>query len=158
MDAIDPLVKALIDLCGREGDFKNVADKAKVSSDNLWQIINGTKLPSGNPRGVGPGLRGKLSAAYPDWLTPRQRLPPVNGGPAHTNEPARSSLKAGEHDLDAALKTLRSHLAGVSAGRRASLVGLLTDLVNNPDDEQILGSIKSMLDSQTFVQQKHFKS
>lgn len=152
MDAIDPLVKALIDLCKREGDFKNVADKAKVSSDNLWQIINGTKLPSGNPRGVGPGLRGKLSAAYPDWLTPRQSLPPVNESPAPTNEPSRSSPKAGERGLDAALQTLSGYLSTVSESRRRSVVGLFTDLIHSPGDEQILELLKTLLESQAFAQ------
>lgn len=68
MEKKDPLVAALIALCSREGDHRHVADKAKVSAENLWQIIKGIKLPSGNPRGVGPGLRVKLTAAYPDWL------------------------------------------------------------------------------------------
>lgn len=45
-----------------------MAEKARVSADNLWQIINGIKLPSGNPRGVGPQLRGKLTAAFPHWM------------------------------------------------------------------------------------------
>lgn len=68
MDAKDPMVKALFELCKREGGHESVADHAKLSAQNLWQIINGTKLPSGRPRGVGPKLRDKLSAAYPDWL------------------------------------------------------------------------------------------
>jgi len=68
MDEIDPLVAALIRLCEKEGGFKQVADRAKVSPDNLWQIVNSIKLPSGNPRGVGPRLREKLSSAYPEWL------------------------------------------------------------------------------------------
>lgn len=67
MKEIDPLVKSLIALCKKEGDHRTVADKANISPENLWQIINGTKLPSGNPRGVGTGLRAKLSAAYPGW-------------------------------------------------------------------------------------------
>lgn len=68
MHAVDPFVKALADLCAREGGYAFVADKAKVNADGLWQILNGVKLPSGNPRGVGPGTRKKISAAYPDWL------------------------------------------------------------------------------------------
>ena len=68
--AHDPLVSALVALCKREGDYKLVADRAAVSADNLWQIISGTKLPSGNPRGVGPKLRARLTIAYPDWLEP----------------------------------------------------------------------------------------
>lgn len=68
MEGDDPFVSALRALCESEGGYKVVADKARVSPDNLWQILNGTKLQSGNARGVGPTLRGKLSAAFPNWL------------------------------------------------------------------------------------------
>lgn len=57
-------------LCDREGGFKAVADKAKVSPDNLWQVLNGIALPSGNPRNIGPSVREKLTKAYPNWLGP----------------------------------------------------------------------------------------
>lgn len=63
------MVKALVELCAREGGHEFVAEKAKVSADNLWQILKGIKLPSGNPRGVGARLRERLTKAYPDWLT-----------------------------------------------------------------------------------------
>jgi len=65
----DPFVTALRSLCDQEeGGYKAVAEKAHVSADNLWQILNGVKLESGNRRGVGPKLRTKISAAFPDWL------------------------------------------------------------------------------------------
>lgn len=62
------MVSALIALCKREGGERFVADKAVVSAENLLQITKGVKLPSGRARGVGPALRSKLNAAYPDWL------------------------------------------------------------------------------------------
>lgn len=68
MTKVAPLVAALQDLCKREGGHEFVADKAHVSAANLWQILNGIKLPTGRPRGIGPGLRDKITAAYPDWL------------------------------------------------------------------------------------------
>jgi hypothetical protein len=71
MEEADPVVDALRRLCESEGGYQAVADRAHVSPDNLWQILNGVKLPSGNSRGVGPRLRTKLSAAFPDWLTQR---------------------------------------------------------------------------------------
>lgn len=71
MDGADPLVESLRALCREEGDYTVVAERARVSAANLWQILNGVKLPSGKPRGVGPNLREKLSAAYPDWMTRR---------------------------------------------------------------------------------------
>lgn len=64
----DPLVAALVRLCKKLGGPEVVAAATGLSKDNLWQIINGTRLPSGNPRGVGPKLRSALSSAYPDWL------------------------------------------------------------------------------------------
>ena len=82
------MVAALIALCRREGGHKVVALEAHISPDNLWQIINGTALPSGKPRGVGPNLRRRLALKYPDWLDagdqPRQTaaaaLPPAAQG------------------------------------------------------------------------------
>lgn len=70
MQESDPFVQALASLCEREGGHAAVARLARVSKDNLWQILNGTKLPSGKPRGIGPTLRRKLTATYPAWLTP----------------------------------------------------------------------------------------
>jgi hypothetical protein len=77
----DPLVEALKALCAREGDYRTVADKAKVSPDNLWQILNGTRLPSGNARGVGPALRTKISAAFPEWLSGGSATAPATNAP-----------------------------------------------------------------------------
>lgn len=68
MDATDPFVEALKRLCRQEGGHQAVADRAHVSAANLWQILAGTKLPSGKSRGVGPNLREKLNAAFPAWV------------------------------------------------------------------------------------------
>ncbi len=65
----DPIVEALRALVKREGGYKAVADRAKVSAAGVDQIIKGVLLPSGNPRGVGPKLRAALTKAYPDWLS-----------------------------------------------------------------------------------------
>lgn len=70
MKAIDPVVEALVALCQREGGHKIVASEAHISPDNLWQIVNGTMLPSGKPRGVGPDVRRRLTSRYPEWLKP----------------------------------------------------------------------------------------
>lgn len=69
MNEKDPYLEALKRLCDREGGYKSVADKAGVNDQTLYQIIAGVRLPSGNPRGVGPQLRKKLTAAYPGWLS-----------------------------------------------------------------------------------------
>jgi phage repressor protein C with HTH and peptisase S24 domain len=75
MSTVDIYVEALKRLCEAEGGAEKVAAVANVSAANLKQILAGTLLPSGNPRGVGPSLRKSLSDAYPEWLHP------VNGVP-----------------------------------------------------------------------------
>ena len=64
-------IHALKALCGRvEGGYVAVADAANVSAENLAQILAGTKLPSGEPRGVGPKVAQALERAFPGWATP----------------------------------------------------------------------------------------
>lgn len=60
------LIQSLKALCRTHG-VDTVADEAHISAENLRQIIAGTKLQSGEPRGVGPTLQRKLEAAYPGW-------------------------------------------------------------------------------------------
>ena len=79
MSTRDPLVLALISLCNAEGGPDYVADKAKLSAENLRQIIKGVKLPSGHMRGVGPTLRNRITEAYPHWLDPKPVAAPVAG-------------------------------------------------------------------------------
>lgn len=74
MQSRDVLVNALAALCEREGGHQAVADAAHISADNLWQILHGTLLPSGKPRGIGSRLALKLDARYPGWMN-LQRVP-----------------------------------------------------------------------------------
>lgn len=67
MTTRDHLIRKLKELCNTHGGPITVADEAKVSAENLKQIIAGTQLPSGQPRGVGPNLQRKLDARYPGW-------------------------------------------------------------------------------------------
>lgn len=75
---MDPYVKALRHLCDSHGGYKSVAEKAGVNDQTLYQIISGVKLPSGNERGVGPGLRKKLTASFPNWMD--EATPPKKDG------------------------------------------------------------------------------
>jgi hypothetical protein len=77
-ESSDPFVQALASLCERHGGHKAVAQRIGVSAENLWQILNGIRLPSGNPRGVGPRLRAAIASTYPDWL---ERHPVAVGDP-----------------------------------------------------------------------------
>jgi hypothetical protein len=58
---------ALEFLCEKHGGVDEVAEKAGVSAENLKQVLAGTKLPSGRPRGIGPTVRRKLEDAFPNW-------------------------------------------------------------------------------------------
>lgn len=123
------MVSALVALCKREGDYKNVADKSGISPDNLWQIINGTKLPSGNPRGVGPKLRQKITNAYPDWLTPAlaAQIPSGAAGGAVTVPPVPATLAQ-------TLEQLASYFEVMDASTRSIAISLLGQLADNPQD------------------------
>lgn len=65
---MDQYVEALKRLCDTHGGYNKVAEAAGVNGQTLYQIATGVMLPSGNPRGVGPNLRKKLSLAFPLWL------------------------------------------------------------------------------------------
>lgn len=65
----DPAVQAFRRLAASVGGVKVIAAVIDANRQSLDQIIKGVKLPSGASRGVGPGLRKKLSEHYPGWLT-----------------------------------------------------------------------------------------
>nr|WP_315471731.1 hypothetical protein [uncultured Rhodoferax sp.] len=67
-----PDVAALQALCDKEGGYKVVAKAIGVNDQSIYQIVSGVLLPSGRPKGVGPGLKDKLNARYPDWSGPRK--------------------------------------------------------------------------------------
>jgi hypothetical protein len=73
----EELIEALKQLCKREGGAVTVAEAAGVNDQTLYQILKGVKLPSGEPRGVGPGLQKKIEAAFPGWrdLKPAEAAP-----------------------------------------------------------------------------------
>ena len=64
---MDKFAKALRKLCETHGGHVKVAHEIEANPQTIHQIISGVKLPSGNPRGVGPNLRKRLDAAYPGW-------------------------------------------------------------------------------------------
>jgi len=68
MNKNDPTFLALQALCSREGGYEKVAEAIGSNATNLWQILNGTLLPSKKPRGLGPRLKDRISEKYPDWL------------------------------------------------------------------------------------------
>lgn len=88
MSPTDIYVAALERLCAQTlGGVEQVAARAQVSPANLKQILAGTKLPSGNRRGVGPGLRDKLTAAFPAWLVQEVRRLESDPPPEYAGRP-----------------------------------------------------------------------
>lgn len=67
-------IKHLKILVGLHG-YNEVAEKAGTSYDNIWQIVNGTLLPSGKPRGVGDDLTRRIEAAYAEDAKGKKRDP-----------------------------------------------------------------------------------
>jgi hypothetical protein len=64
---MDKYVHALTKLCEARGGHARVADAIGSSPATIDQIVKQVKLPSGNPKGVGPSLRRRLDEAYPGW-------------------------------------------------------------------------------------------
>lgn len=65
----DPLVQALQRLLQRAGGHVAVGDAAGINDQSLYQIATvRADSKTGQPKGVGPSIRKRLSAAYPDWL------------------------------------------------------------------------------------------
>lgn len=125
---VDLLVSALVRLCNKVGGPEVVASATGLSKDNLWQIINGIRLPSGNPRGVGPKLRSALTSAYPDWLATGEgeMSPTLTGATNVTHFPVVT--------LEAAMERLSYFLEQVPEADRGSSSAALAALALNPAD------------------------
>lgn len=62
-DRVIQCFKRLVDLHG----IDEVAERIGASAEYLKQIVAGYKLKSGQPRGVGPSLRKKLTEQFSGW-------------------------------------------------------------------------------------------
>lgn len=73
MDVAQIRLTNLHRLIDEAGSLQQLADQAGTSYDNLWQIVSGTLLPSGKPRGVGNVLARRLEegcgkpVGWMDW-------------------------------------------------------------------------------------------
>lgn len=82
------LIDCVKALCSAHGGPDAVGEAAGISPENLKQIVAGTKLPSGSPRGVGPALQRKLDAAFPGWSKLAAAPPSASEGVAYLAEVA----------------------------------------------------------------------
>ena len=144
MNTIDPMVSALIALCKTEGGERFVADKAVVSAENLLQITKGVKLPSGNPRGVGPGLRAKITRAYPNWLDATPRA----ANPIGVQAEPRSGNTSSSDILD----NLAAKLAQLDPTKRIAAGGLLSALAQQPNDPALMAALTALLEPAAFTE------
>lgn len=63
----EELIESLRLLCAAEGGTQGVAEKSGIDEQVLYQVVRGIKLPSGQPRGIGPKTQKTLSDAFPGW-------------------------------------------------------------------------------------------
>lgn len=121
----DELTEALRALCTKLNP-EVVADTADLSAENIKQILAGTKLKSGNPRGVGPKTRRHLDTAYPNWLTDyRAKTQPPTLAPTilQTGEPPLTYLHPPK--TGPALEVIGMALAKMPAEHRTQLIAEL---------------------------------
>lgn len=64
---MDIYVQALRQLVDAMGGYEAVAEQAGLNPQSVYQVYSGVKLPSGNPKGVGPTMRRALDEAFPGW-------------------------------------------------------------------------------------------
>lgn len=109
-------MKALIALVNAEGGYEAVASKADLNAQAIYQVCSGVKLPSGNPKGVGPKMRRALDKAFPGWSLPKSPSPKgaVPAPPSSPGQPFRVPTEDEMKFLDdvrALLDTDRDHYA-----------------------------------------------
>jgi len=112
MNETDRHVDALRRLCEQHGGHAKVAEKIGANPQSLYQIIAGIKLPSGNPKGVGPTLRKKLDATFPKWLDEPSDLTPSAQEMAVLVSKLTTSGKMQMAEVEALLAMLKAREGG----------------------------------------------
>ena len=151
--------RKLAEICAEKG-IKEVAESAGLNWASLDQVIKKELLPpkkdgTRSPKNLGNEAARKIEAAQNLGIGWFDAAPTeLKTSVAYTNEPAPSAWHTTPTSLESALQTLSGYLAAVDERRRRSVVGLFTDLIHSPDDAQILGLIKTLLESQAFAQEQ----
>lgn len=152
----DPYVLALASLCEKRGGWKAVAAKIGTNDQTLYQITTGKKLPSGNPRGVGPKLRSLLDEHFPGWRD-QQNTYPTHTAPTlikyGTQEPAiqynRNSATIQLAPIGQVIEDLARHMYGLDPPIRNAIGALVSGMCSNPDTASTTArTIQVMLDAQ----------
>lgn len=114
---------------------REVARRAGVSPDNLYQVAAGTMLPSGVPRSVGRELRLKLDEAYPTWLDGIG-----DGQPQATVE--QSNATPSVRDALLSIRTRLMEMSGADVERAAEALKLMAIV---PDSERAFEEVVRLL-------------
>ena len=108
---------------------------AAVSGANpayLWQLLNGTRLPSGEPRGIGNALCERLEAAFPGSFNSGIF---VSRTPVHATEDA---------ELKQALSILGARLAQLSPQLREAVATNLSGWARDAGAEHWAAIVASL--------------
>lgn len=131
----DPLVEALKRLLEREGGHVAVGLRAGINDQSLYQIASGRPdSKTGSPKSVGPSIRKRLTARYPDWLDP----PDQSNFASAINEPSTPSIAG----LMARLGQL---LQAATPATRAAVAGLLAQYAQEPAHGQRIAQAIELL-------------
>lgn len=85
----DQLIDRLADLCKRFGDTPldgryEVASRAHLSEQYLYQVLTGKPMANGNRRSIGKIAREKLTKAFPGWINLESSATPTEIAAAFT--------------------------------------------------------------------------
>ncbi len=109
-------------LCDRvPGGVASIADATGLSAESLTQVLKGTKLPSGKPRGLGPNSIDAITAQYPGWMD------------LGSGELTAGRAQSGP-SLDQCLGVVARVVASASKIQRRQLAALLESLASAPED------------------------
>ena len=131
----EQLIAAFRALCDREGGPVKVAEEIDASDDYLKQIYAGTKLPKGNPRGVGRQMQAKLEKRYPGWAQVPTARTLHEPRPAYTITSVRHTVQA-----------FADAVGRAPIARRAELLKVLELLVAYPSETDYATRLAKLLE------------
>ncbi|MDO9277148.1 MAG: hypothetical protein Q7U05_01115 [Polaromonas sp.] len=147
---------------GRRG-LRAVADRAGLSEEYVYQLVAGKPKKDGTPRGVGKTAATKIARAFAEdgpesWFDAAPAE--LKSSVVYANEPAPGAWQTAPTDLDSVLHALSNLLAQAALDEDDSITlqGLLASLVRKPGDQRLLGSIKLMLNGETFARGKKIQA
>lgn len=134
----DPYVLALKALCEANDGYRSVAAAIHANPQSIWQIISGTKLPSGNPKSVGPQLRRKLDSVFPNWQNLSKSVKYTldsTSTPPTAQEPGADYDNTESITIEQTLSRLGEFLADLEPEKHEGFIAILKLMMANPKNE-----------------------